>query len=163
MRAPRGDNQVTFDQVDVGGNTTLCTSPTGPPPPSGFKLIPPPTYYEINTTATYTGNIHICIANSGVKTNSKLFHRKDPGDWEDVTCPTQGCPSCPGPDPGNEICGCVSSLSTFAIFQPVEGGGPTVGGVAEPTNKIALLLPWMALATLILLTIGIVVFRRARE
>jgi hypothetical protein len=38
---------VIFDQVDVGGNTTLCTSPQGPPPSSGFKLGNPPVYYEM--------------------------------------------------------------------------------------------------------------------
>jgi hypothetical protein len=40
--------------------------------------------------------------------------------------------------------------------------GPAVGGIAEPINKIQLLVPWMTLATLILLTIGIAVFRRVR-
>ena len=43
------------------------------------------------------------------------------------------------------------------------GDGPAVGGIAEPINKIQLLLPWMTFATLILLTIGIVVFRRVRK
>jgi ELWxxDGT repeat protein len=154
---------VTFDRVDLGGNTTLCTSSTGPLPPSEFRPIHPRTYYEINTTTIYTGNIQICIANSGVKANSKLFHWEDPGGWEDVTCPTQDCPSCPGPDPGNDICGCVNSLSTFAILQPVEDEGPAVGGVAEPINKIQLLIPWITLATLILLPIGVVVFRRVKK
>ena len=154
---------ITFDTVTEGGYTSLCSSETGTPPPSGFMLLAPPTYYEIETTAQYDGNIQVCIQYSGVTGNAKLFHQQEYGGWEDVTCPKEDCPSCPSPNPGNEICGCVSSLSTFAIFAPVADEGPPVGGIAEPINKIQLLLPWMTFATLILLTIAIVVFRRVRK
>jgi hypothetical protein len=46
---------------------------------------------------------------------------------------------------------------------PMEDEGPPVGGIAEPIDKIQLLIPWMTFATIILLTIGIVVFRRVRK
>ncbi len=105
---------LTFDQVDVGGNTTLCTSPTGPPPSSGFKLIPPPTYYEINTTATYTGNIQVCINYGNDYPNEnqlKLFHKSEGQPWRDVT-------SLPLDTENNIICGIVDAFSVFAIFAP---------------------------------------------
>jgi hypothetical protein len=60
------------------------------------------------------------------------------------------------------------SGSDYEVFyaSPVSGGGggeDPVGGIAEPIDKIQLLVPWMALATLILLTVGIVVVRRVMK
>jgi hypothetical protein len=158
---------VTFENVTIEGNTTLCTSGTPLPPPSGFQLLPPPTWYEINTTATYSGRITVCIEYdpsqfNGPEENLTIKHWEN--GWVDVTCDDID----PNPDTvQHKICGCVTSLSPFAIFYPSGsgggGGGPTVGGIAEPTNKIQLLMPWMTLASLILLTIGIVVLRRVRK
>ncbi|MHC4322692.1 MAG: hypothetical protein ACYSUX_00300 [Planctomycetota bacterium] len=56
-------------------------------------------------------------------------------------------------------------VGTMTVSSTAVSGGssPAVGGVAEPINKMRLLLPWMTVATLILLTIGIVVFRRERK
>ena len=107
---------LTFFEVTEGGETTLNISPTGAPPPSGFKLGSPPRYYEIETTATYTGSISICIDYSGIEfggkeENLKLFHRTDGGHWEQVSTTID--------TNNNIICGDVLSLSAFAIFEPM--------------------------------------------
>ncbi|MHA2298747.1 MAG: hypothetical protein ACXAEU_16370 [Candidatus Hodarchaeales archaeon] len=52
---------VTFTDVTSSGETTVTVTEAGPNPPSGFKLVPSDTYYQITTTATYTGTITICI------------------------------------------------------------------------------------------------------
>jgi hypothetical protein len=149
---------ITFDTVTVGGDTTLCTSPQGPPPPSGFRLGNPPVYYEIDTTATYLGNIEVCIDYSGItygnENGLKLTHKKEGEPWRDVTSSLD--------TQNNIICGIVDSFSLFAIFAPIDDS-PSVGGIAEPIDKMGLLVPWMTFATLILLTVGIVVFRRVRK
>ncbi len=109
---------VTFDTVTIGGNTTLCTSNNPPTPPSGFRLVPPDTYYEINTTATYSGNIRLCIrydpADINVPEGNLTIWHEETG-WHNVTCPE------PPPNPNtaiHEICGCTTSVSPFAIFEP---------------------------------------------
>ncbi len=115
--APPTDNPtpvtVTFGEVTSGGTTTVTTSGTGTPPPSGLKLGNPPVYYEISTTASATGPITICINYTGIAfgNESKLkLHHNEGGQWVDVTSSL---------DTVNDvICGVVSSLSPFALFEP---------------------------------------------
>jgi hypothetical protein len=57
---------ITFDQVDSPGTTILSTSASGTPPPSGLALGIPPVYYDIETTAVFSGNIKVCIDYSGI-------------------------------------------------------------------------------------------------
>jgi hypothetical protein len=117
---------ITFDEVTDSGITNLTTSETGQPPPSSFKVGASPVYYEVTTTAEYSGGIRVCItydpANFSVpEENLKIMHWEDSdGDgnynWEDVTCEE------PPPNPdivAHQICACVTSLSTFAIFEPI--------------------------------------------
>ncbi|MEE8155543.1 MAG: hypothetical protein V3T53_11375 [Phycisphaerales bacterium] len=103
---------VTYDEVTEPGNTTLETSSEGPPPPAGFKVGNPPTYYELQTTATFTGDVEVCIDYSGLSFGNesalKLFHFED-GEWVDRTSFL---------DTVNDIiCATVSSFSLFAIFE----------------------------------------------
>jgi probable HAF family extracellular repeat protein len=103
---------LTFDQVTSGGATTLTISNTGPNPPEGFSLGDPPTYYDLFTSALYIDDIKICIDYSTVSYSTpsalRLFHYEN-DVWVDVTTSL---------DTANEtICGEVTSLSPFAIFQ----------------------------------------------
>ncbi|MCI0389221.1 MAG: SBBP repeat-containing protein [Acidobacteria bacterium] len=105
---------LTFSNVVQGGNTTLTTSDTGPSPPPNFQLGAPPTYYDLRTTAVYSGGIQVCIDYTGVsypdEAGLRLFHFES-GGWVDVTTSL---------DTGADvICGNVTSLSPFAIFQRV--------------------------------------------
>jgi hypothetical protein len=129
--AESGDSPITlvFDEVTGGGVTTLTISETGPPPPDGFQLGTPSNYYELTTTAEFVGSIEICIDYSGSgfvgnESNLKIEHFES-GAWVDVTT---------SHDLVNDIiCGTVTSLSPFAIFEPDESGNPcSVADLAEP-------------------------------
>jgi hypothetical protein len=102
---------LTFQgSVTQAGTTTLTTSTVGPTPPTGFQLGSPPTYYDLTTTALFTGQIQICIHSSGLTATSRLFHNES-GVWVDVTTP-------PVDTADQIICGLVNSLSPFAILHP---------------------------------------------
>ncbi|MHA1288134.1 MAG: leucine-rich repeat domain-containing protein [Candidatus Thorarchaeota archaeon] len=80
---------LTFEEVIESGGTSLVTSETGSTPPSGFQLGDPPTYYDITTTASFSGLIVICVDYSGISYSGpeellKLYHYE--GDsWVDCT------------------------------------------------------------------------------
>jgi hypothetical protein len=104
---------LTFSNVTEGGTTSLTTSSAGPPSPSGFKLGTPPTYYDITTTAGFSGAVTVCInyggINYGNESNLKLNHYEN-GMWVDRTFSL---------DTNNDlICASVTSLSPFVIFEP---------------------------------------------
>jgi len=97
--------------------TSVTTSSTGPTPPAGFTLGNPPTYYELSTTAVFTGAVRVCINYSVISFNGlpQLFHFENTPTppptkiWIDVTTSV---------DMANQIvCGQVTSLSPFALFQ----------------------------------------------
>jgi probable HAF family extracellular repeat protein len=98
---------LTFANVTQGGGTTLATSASGPSPPAGFNLGDPPTYYELSTTASFTGSVQVCIDATGVTFNGPpaLWHY-DGGTWVNVTTSVNG----------QIVCGSVTSLSPFALF-----------------------------------------------
>lgn len=103
---------LTFSSVTQAGNTTLSTASSGPNPPSGFSLGSPATYYNLSTSAAFNGGIQICINYSGVSFSDPsqlhLFHFEN-GAWTDVTISLNQATT--------TICGSVTSLSPFAIFQ----------------------------------------------
>ena len=126
---------LTFASVTLAGTTTLTTSNQGAAPPQGFQLGEPPIYYELQTTATYTGAITVCIDYSGTSLagddNLHLLHGSAGGTWTEVTSSS---------DPGsNIICGLVTSLSPFIVtkfefafqgfFAPVDNPGPNTSVV----------------------------------
>jgi parallel beta-helix repeat protein len=90
---PSHDVAITFGNVTSAGITTLNISQMGPDPPSGFKLATEtPTYYDIKTTANYTGPIQIKIAynDAGLtrdqENNLRLMHWNNTLQrWIDIT------------------------------------------------------------------------------
>ena len=132
---------ITFDEVTQGGETTVSSSSSGVPPPSGFELITdPPTYYEINTTAIFQGTATVCINYPGslsiaVERGLKLFHYEDtdgdgiPDTWVDVTKSKDMV--------NNIICGEVTSFSPFAIFVENNVPEPTPTPEASPTPQVS--------------------------
>jgi len=119
---------ITFDHVTAGGETTLTTTSSGTPPPSGFSLGDPPVYFDIQTTAIYEDFITVCIKYTGIsfvdENMLRLFHQPAGGVFTDITTSL---------DTGNDIiCGKISSLSPFAMmeasyqfvgfFDPVQNG-----------------------------------------
>ena len=114
---------MTFSEISESGSTTLSTSSEGPELPGGFKLGDPPTYYELTTMAVFSGSIQVCISyNDGdyaAESALKLYHFEDP-DWVDITDTLD--------EPNNIICGTSSSLSPFALLEPLDSDGD---GIAE--------------------------------
>jgi hypothetical protein len=104
---------LTFSTVTEGGVTGLVTRSAGPPPPTGFKLGNPLTYYDLATTASFTGFVTVCINYTGIafdnEASLKLFHFEDP-NWVDATVSLDTAT--------HTICGSVTSLSPFAIVEP---------------------------------------------
>jgi len=102
---------LTFTNVTQPGVTTLTTGPTGPPPPIGFQLGNPGIYYNLSTTAIFTGTVTICINYAGISFTQlpHLYHYQN-GAWTDVTTSI---------NTSNMIaCGTTTSFSPFALFQP---------------------------------------------
>jgi uncharacterized delta-60 repeat protein len=119
--SPAGSNVVvaiggvtlTFQNVTQAGDTTLTTSSSGPAPPDGFSLGTPATYFDITTTAIYSGLIGVCINYSGMafadEASLQLLHF-DGVAWTNVTASL---------DTVNDvICGSASSLSPFIVAAP---------------------------------------------
>jgi probable HAF family extracellular repeat protein len=105
---------VLFSSVTAAGTTTLTITPSGPPPPSGFALGSPAVYYELDTSAAFTGPVQVCIDYSG--TVPALYHFEN-GAWVDVTTAVLA----------GKVCGTVGSFSPFAVFYPTtSNGAPTV-------------------------------------
>ncbi len=121
------DVTVTFDNVTGAGTTTLNKKNVGSPPPGGFSIIPAssPQYYDINTTATFTGNVTVCIQydDTGLTTAQEQaltlqVYESPPGSWSDITTTID--------INTNIICGELNHLSDFAIMVPTGGGTESI-------------------------------------
>lgn len=134
--SPAGTTPVTilFDTVTVGGETTLQvidpnSVPEGQTPPVGFALGDPPLYYEIQTTATFTGPVTVCFSYAGVTFPSgtpRLLHFDAAlASWVDITTSENPATS--------TICGLTSSFSPFAIA----ASALTTTGFRAPINPVA--------------------------
>lgn len=114
---------MTFDNVTVSGETRLEPVSSGPAPPVGFEIVPadPALYYDLTTTAVFSGNVEICITYDpawvqGPESGLLLYHYDVaiPG-WTDITSSL---------DTGNNvICGVASALSPFAIVEAASQTG----------------------------------------
>jgi len=118
---------VTFSSVASGGTTSVVTTTTGPPPPTGFKIVglaEIPLYFDINTDASYSGDLTVCMRYdetqvAGPEANLKLMQRVDSG-FVNVTTSV---------DTVNDIiCGRTTHLCIFVVVEPVV---PSVGGMVE--------------------------------
>ena len=112
---------LTFTNVTQAGHTTLTTSGAGPPPPIGFKLVAPPTYFSLTTTAVFD-SVEVCIDYSGItlegqESQLKLNHRVN-NQWVDVTVSLD--------ETNDIICGSVTSFSEFAIFELEDTTPPVI-------------------------------------
>jgi len=109
--------KLTFNTVIQGGVTSLSISSTGLAPPAGFLLGSPAQYYDLATTAVFSGAVSVCINYGTIAfvNSPRLFHYNGTA-WVDVTTSV---------DPTNRtVCGNVTSLSPFAIFQAAAGTVP---------------------------------------
>jgi hypothetical protein len=98
---------LTFDNVSSPGTTTLTTSTTAPALPGGYQLAGSATYYDLTTTASFSGTITVCISYAGVTpAPTSLLHYEN-GAWTDITTSVDAT--------SQTICGQTASLSPFAL------------------------------------------------
>jgi hypothetical protein len=107
---PTTNVSLTFDDVTSTGTTAVTQASVGPSPPSGFSLGIPATYYDITTTASFSGSVTVCLSYRAVTFPlgaPQLLHYEN-GAWTNVTTSV---------DTANQIvCGSVTSFSPFAVF-----------------------------------------------
>jgi hypothetical protein len=113
--------------VTSGGETSLTTDTSGPAVPVGFQLGDPPDYFEISTTAVFSGSVEVCIiydetAYAPPESTIRLLHFVG-ATWVDITTSLD--------TDANVVCGATTSFSPFALatrfpftgfFQPVDNG-----------------------------------------
>ena len=129
---------VIFDQITQSGLTSLVTYESGPRPPLGYRLISPrpDVYFDISTSAIYSGKIQVCfpydkLSLHGRESRLRLFHR-DGTLWTDITSSLDTVT--------HTICGVTSSLSPFILAEPskcCEGTTGNVDGDAEDLIDIS--------------------------
>jgi hypothetical protein len=117
--------EVSFSSLEEGGLMTVTTATSGPEEPAGFKLGEEAIWYDVSTTATYSGTIELCFSwNEGDfanEANIALFHYAN-GAWIDVTTSLD--------TEANIVCGQTSSLSPFVLAEVAYG----FGGIQQPVN-----------------------------
>jgi alpha-tubulin suppressor-like RCC1 family protein len=129
---------LTFSNVTGSGTTTVTsgtmggsTSPVSPST-AEFKLGNPPTYYDIETTATFEGTATVCItyAEGQYQNESKLklLHYEN-GAWVDIT--KAGYPD----TENNVICGTTTSFSPFLVAE--QNIAPVVTQILLPADPVA--------------------------
>ncbi|MEW6592213.1 MAG: hypothetical protein AB1305_00770 [Candidatus Hadarchaeota archaeon] len=98
---------ITFENVTVAGDTT-ATIVSGSPP-ANFELVPDNTYYDITTTAAYTGKITLAI-NYGASQQENDLKLKvlENGSWVNITTRVD--------TENNIIYGETTHLSLFAVM-----------------------------------------------
>ena len=113
--------RLTFTNVSGAGNTSIATGNTGPPPPGSLSFGDDPTFYNLSSTATFSGSIQVCIhydeANFSVPETSLRVLHYDGVSWVDITTSLD--------TNANILCGTTTTLSPFAIAEPI--GSTDVG------------------------------------
>jgi hypothetical protein len=124
--------QATFGQVTTEGVTTVNASGTNPEPPQpNYQFLN--TFYDIATTAVFSGPVTLCLTydDSGIPSDREqtlqLFHWNGTA-WVDITTSLDTA--------NNTICGQSTSLSPFAIgyqlyvfsgfLQPINTDGSSI-------------------------------------
>jgi len=125
--SPISSTQVTFTTVTGVGTTSAQENPIGTPLPSGYIT---PVYYDISTTATYTGTVAICITYDeakylGNESRVKLLHYET-GTWVNRTSGAVDTVN-------NKVCGNVTSFSEFAT---AEATVPTITTSSLPDGTV---------------------------
>lgn len=115
---PETGTTMLFDNVGSGGETTVTITQHGPPPPTGLKLVPLGTYYEIDTTAEFTGMVHIAIEydDTGLTTGQERAlklrcYEEAKDEWVNITTDLDMV--------NNIIYGETNHLSFFAITRGI--------------------------------------------
>ena len=123
---------LTFQNVVQPGDTTVTTSTTGPTPPTGFSLGNPATYWDINTTASFSGSVQVCINYAGIsfgnEANLRLFHLEGTTlvDRTDAGYPNMATKT---------ICGTSPSLSPFVVLEQLPSASELIIHLIESIRQ----------------------------
>lgn len=124
ISSPGGAVTVTFEEVTGGGETTIVITPCAAPI-DGITLVPTaPFCVEIDTTATFVGEVTVCIQydDTGLTVSQETFLRLV--HCHDGVCSFATCtPPIPVDTVNNIVCGCVTNFSTFAVGFPNDTDG----------------------------------------
>ncbi len=105
---------LTFASVTRGGTTSVASASSGPAPPVAFRTGTPAVFYNLATTAGYSGAVSVALGFNGVifhhPANVRLFHYEN-GAWVDRTVAINPA--------GGYAVAQVTSLSPFALFEPI--------------------------------------------
>ncbi len=123
---------VTFATVGAAGLTAVTSSSSGPAVPTGFQLGNPPTYYDVTTTAGYSGAITLCFSYDPVAypagASLVLYHFDSVTNaWQNVTTSVTTAPPV--------ICGTTTSLSPFTVLAAPPPPGCKKGGGQNGTDR----------------------------
>jgi hypothetical protein len=120
---------VTFSDVSQEGGTGVNESSTGNAPPGDFQIGNPAVYYDIATSATYSGEITICINYAGITFSGtpRLFHFEN-GAWVDRTTSVDTTTQ--------TVCATVSSLSPFDLFSEPAAQVPAITSADNVTFQV---------------------------
>jgi len=106
---------LTFPSVSQSGKTTYTVPSSVFAPPDGFRLGTPGVIFDIETTAHYTAPVKVCVDyGSQVYTNPAALHifHFEQGRWVDRTVSVN--------TKTHVVCASVSSLSPFALAEPID-------------------------------------------
>ncbi|MGA2286197.1 MAG: hypothetical protein ABSG55_08010 [Dehalococcoidia bacterium] len=131
--------ETTFSTVTGSGDTSVDLGNSGPAVPAGYQVVGidgQPVYFDINTTATFSGLVTVCISYDptqvvGPESDLKLMHYVD-GAFVDITVSVDTV--------NNVICGQTTSLSPFVIVEPVTPA-PTATATATSVPPTATSVP----------------------
>jgi uncharacterized repeat protein (TIGR03803 family) len=105
---------ITFAAVSAAGVTTVDVLSDAPSAPAGFQAGAPAVVWDLSTTAAYAAPVTVCVNVSAIAFDNpaaaRLFHYEVTA-WVDRTISVDLA--------SRVICGRVSSLSPFAILEPV--------------------------------------------
>ena len=115
-QAGHTDVGFTFDNVTVPGTTTVTTSTTGPTP-TGFQVEGnPPVYYNLTSSATFTGSVEVCVSMDDRYDVTeeeflarRLFHYTG-GQWVNITSRVDRALGL--------VCGETTTFSPFVVGSP---------------------------------------------
>jgi len=128
-----GGMQTTFSSVTQSGDTSVDLLSSGPLPPTGYHVLGvagQPAYYDITTTATFSGLVTVCIAYNPthliIPESALVLMHYVGAKFVPITTSVDTV--------NHVICGQTTSLSPFIVAQPVT----VVGGIAEaPDTTVA--------------------------
>ncbi|MGH9139590.1 MAG: hypothetical protein ACRD2I_00460, partial [Vicinamibacterales bacterium] len=127
--------ELTFSTVTSSGLTWLeSRSDLVPPPPAGAQAGSPPYYYDVHSTATFIGDVNLCVNTRGMSfarpQSDVVMYSLAGGVWARLA--DQFRPN------DDQICGDVSGLGTLALFYPQvpETAISTMAGTGFAENAI---------------------------